>query len=64
MKNNHKEEKCPNRAEAIVPWAGKIMKGCLPHCRNMATLGVVIGNPVEIRTLPPTLDNCEFNNDL
>lgn len=57
-------EKCANNAEAIVPWGGKILKGCMQHARNMSALGSVIGSPIDVRTLPPNGEKCEFQDDL
>ena len=58
------DKKCPNNAEVIVPWAGKILKGCKKHANAMAILGNVMGAPVEARALPPKSDKCEFQDDL
>ena len=57
-------DKCKNKAEIIIPWAGKIMKGCKKHANAMNILASVMGSPIEIRSLPENNDNCEFNNDL
>jgi len=57
-------EKCKNKAETAIPWAGKIMKGCKKHAHSMNILAQVIGSPIEIRELPQNNDNCEFSNDL
>lgn len=58
------EEKCKNKAEVAIPWAGKIMKGCKRHANAMVMLGNVIGSSIEARELPPNNDKCEFQDDL
>lgn len=58
------EEKCKNKAETIILWAGKILKGCKKHANAVNTLANVIGCSIEIRELPPNNDQCEFANDL
>ena len=63
MKSNS-NSKCPNTAEVIVPWGGKIIKGCKHHGRNMSYLAQAMGSVIEIRELPPNNDKCEFQDDL
>ena len=57
-------DKCKNKAEAIVPWGSKIMKGCNKHIRGLVILGNAMGAPVEARALPSNDDPCEFADDL
>ena len=58
------KNKCKNKAEVAVPWAGKILKGCEKHARGLVLLGEVMGSPIEARRLPPNKDKCEFADDL
>lgn len=57
-------KKCQGKAETVIPWGGKIMKGCRKHAHAMNVLASITGNPIEIRTLPVNDDPCEFNDDL
>lgn len=56
--------KCPNKAETLIPWADKILKGCVKHSRAMYMLGQMIGSPLEIRNFPMNGELCEFQGDL
>ncbi len=55
---------CPNKAECIYPWAGKLMKACRPHTRTMEMLAEAIGAEIEIRALPPNNEPCMHMDDL
>ena len=39
---------CKNKAEYLVPWAGKQVKACEKHAKQLTTLGNVIGSPVQV----------------
>jgi hypothetical protein len=56
--------KCKNKAEIAIPWAGEIKKGCRDHAHAMTVLGNFIGTPLLCRELPPNADDCEFMDDL
>ena len=58
-----KEEHCPNVAQFIVPWAGKLYSYCEIHANSICNIGKVIGSPVQVKKIV-TLEQCEGANDL
>lgn len=58
------KEKCKNKAEVVVPWAGKILICCKLHGIAFVAIGNAIGSPVEPKLLPPNNDGCEMMDDL
>lgn len=59
-----KEKKhCPNKAQFIVPWAGKLYNYCKIHANGMCALSQAIGAPIQVREIVSN-DNCEGANDL
>ena len=45
------KEHCPNNAEFVMPWAGKLMNYCEVHTRGMRALAGAMGYPMEVRKL-------------
>jgi hypothetical protein len=40
--------KCQNKAEYLCPWAGKQVKACEKHAKQLSVLGQVIGSPIQV----------------
>ncbi len=58
-----KKEHCPNVAQFIVPWAGKLYNYCEVHANAICNIGEVIGAPIQVKPIV-TLGHCEGANDL
>ena len=55
------KEHCPNVAEYIVPWAGKLHSCCEAHANRMCKIGEVMGAPIQVKRIVGfnTLKKCE-----
>ena len=59
-------DKCPNKALFILPWAGKILKVCHQHANAMVMIANAIGSPIEVQPLSSALlleEDCMGKND-
>ncbi len=63
MSNTDKKENCPNKAEFIVPWAGKLYNYCGDHANRLRGIGEVIGASLEMKPIT-TDEKCDGTNDL
>ena len=57
------KEHCPNVAEFIVPWAGKLYSYCESHANQVCKIGEVMGAPIQVKRII-ALRKCEGKNDL
>ena len=57
------KEHCPNIAQYIVPWAGKLYNYCEIHANAICEIGEIISSPIQVKKII-TLEQCEGANDL
>jgi len=62
-KNQMENNKCPNKAMYILPWAGKLMKMCAIHANGLCAIANAIGAPIQVELLLSDED-CMGVNDL
>ena len=53
---------CKNKAEYLVPWAGKQIKACDKHARQLSMLGQIIGSPIQVARVKMS-DLCQQPED-
>ena len=53
--------KCTKKAEYLVSWAGKQVKACEEHAKQLTMLGNVIGSPVQVAQVKME-DECTMQN--
>ena len=58
-----KKEHCPNVAQFIVPWGGKLYSYCEIHANRICSIGMAMGVSVQVKKIV-TLEQCEGANDL
>ena len=56
-------DKCKNKAEFLVPWAGKQVICCKSHAEALTNIGRVMGVNVQVAEVQME-DMCSLNDDL